>query len=262
MKGMLFSANEGRLRRVFFLGCWLALACRGMGQTAPTVNEVDLFSLRATYSGVLAAGDLADRFGPGFMAGGQLEWWSWPGNWLAGIDFQYGFAGKVKENVLAFLEDPNGEIVGRDLALSRAFLQQRIWTGSVYGGVVIPLVAANRRSGLRLTAGAGYMRHKVRVNDEMKSLPQVEGRYAAGYDRLTGGWALTQFVGYQHLSLNRRLHLMAGIDLIEGFTRSQRSYDFQTMRGDRSSRMDLTIGLRAGIAIALHTGEQADDIYY
>lgn len=226
------------------------------------MNEANMLLLTATYSGVQPLGDLANRFGSGFMFGGQVEGHIWPGNWILGVESQFGFAGKVKENVLEFIQDADGNTVGRDLALSQAFLQQRLLGISIYGGKLFPVNANNKRSGIRCTVGAGYVWHWIKINDEMRSLPQIEGDYLDGYDRLTAGLITTQFIGYQHISLNRRIILFGGLDLMEGFTRSQRDYDFQNMSGDTSARFDMTIGIRIGWSISLYAGTQARDIYY
>lgn len=233
-----------------------------IAQRNPVLNEVHMVVLTATYGVHLPGGQLADRFGNGFVFGGQTEWMTWPGNWIVGLDTRFGFAGEVKENVLAFLQDADGTTVGRDVSLSQAFLQQRMLLASAYVGKLIPVVAANKRSGIRLTLGGGYLRHWIKVNDEMRSLPQIEGPYGAGYDRLTVGPALTQFLGYQHISLSRRLNVLFGVDAMQGFTRSHRDYDYQNMSGDLSARLDWSFGVRAGLSVNLYSGSQQGDIYY
>ena len=254
-----------RLSRLVTLILGLALLCPAAtkGQHAGQVlNEADLLLLTATYSGIIPGGDLTRRFGPGFSLGAQVEGHLWPGNWIVGGEFQTAFGAKVKEDVLAFLKDGNGQIVGRDLQLSQAFLQQRQLLATGYVGKLIPVSKGNKKSGVRITVGGGYTWHWIKVNDEMASLPQVEGEYGKGYDRLTTGPVTTQFVGYQHISLNRRIIFLVGAELGQGFTRSRRDYDYQTMRSDGASRLDLTWGLRLGWSICLFSGSQTRDIYY
>ncbi len=226
------------------------------------LNEAPMLFLNANYSVMTPYGVLAERFGTGFSAGGQVEIMTWPGNWIFGIDGQFGFAGKVKENVIDFLQDEDENIVGRDLSISQAFLQQRLVSGKVVVGKLIPLVKANRRSGLRLALGGGYQFHWIKINDELKSLAQIEGEYKKGYDRLTGGVLLSEFVGYQLVSLNRRLNFYAGIDFGQAFGSSLRTYDYATMQSDNRSRVDFTVTYRIGWCIPLWTGTSSTDIYY
>ena len=235
-------------------------AQRPLGQQA--LNEAPMLFLNANYAGMVPLGDLADRFGAGFSAGFQVEWMSWPNNWILGIDGQYGFAGKVKENVLDFLQDEDGNIVGRDLDISKAFLQQRLVSGKVTIGRLFPLFESNKRSGIRFSLGTGFQMHWIKVNDELRSLAQTEGDYGAGYDRLTAGWLVSEFLGYQHVSLNRRINFYAGVDVGQAFGRSLRTYDYSTMQQDDRTRLDMTLTFRAGWCIPLWTGTGTTDIYY
>lgn len=226
------------------------------------INEVNTLSFSASFAYAFPVGRLSDRFGSGYQVAGLVEWMTWPGNWVVGLEGRYGYGADVRENVLGFLQDRDGEIVGRDLSLSNVFLSARLMTIGLYGGKLHSLNKENARSGIRWTIGLAHLRHWIKVNDEMRSLPQIEGEYAKGYDRLTAGYALTQFIGFQHVSLDRRLNIIVGFDLMEGLTRSQRDYDYQLQMGDKSTRIDMTIGFRAGIAVGLYSGYQAGDIYY
>lgn len=226
------------------------------------MNEVNTLSFSASFAYAFPVDRLSDRFGSGYQVAGMVEWMNWPGNWIMGLEGRYGYGADVRENVLAFLQDRDGEIVGRDLSLSNVFLSARLMTIGLYSGKLHSLSKENARSGIRWTIGLAHLRHWIKVNDEMRSLPQIEGDYGKGYDRLTAGYALTQFLGFQHVSLDRRLNIIVGFDLMEGFTRSQRDYDYQLQMGDKSTRMDMTIGFRAGIAVGLYSGYQAGDIYY
>ena len=91
--------------------------------------------------------------------------------------------------------------------------------------------------------------------------PQLSGDYEKGYDRLTAGFTLSQFVGYQNLSNRRISNYYIGIELTEGFTRSMRDYDFDRMAPDSQSRLDLMIGIKAGWILPLY-GRAPKDYYY
>lgn len=225
-------------------------------------NEVDIVTMAGSFSYVSPLGIYSERFGPGGVFNFQVEYMRWPDNWIIGLEGQYGFGGRVKENVLAFLQDRDGFIVGRDLQLAHVVQQQRMMGICLYMGRLFPLSEKNQRSGVRFTVGAGYLQHWIKVMDELRVLSQIEGRYRYGYDRMTSGLQLNQFLGYQYISLNRLINVHIGVESMQGFTRSRRAYDFQTMRTDDRRRFDGTIGLRAGIAITLFTGTPARDIFY
>jgi hypothetical protein len=96
------------------------------------------------------------------------------------------------------------------------------------------------------TIGAGLLQHKIRIEVQDNNVPQLDGDYRKGYDRLTNGLALTEFVGYLHCGNNRLINFFAGIELTQAFTKSRRDWDFSTMRKDDSNRMDLLFGIKVG----------------
>ena len=89
----------------------------------------------------------------------------------------------------------------------------------------------------------------------------LSGDYKKGYDRLTNGLTLKQFIGYQHLDPNLRLNFFAGFEFLEGFTRSRRDFDFDTRRKDQTDRLDLLWGFRVGLVLPFYfSGDR--DIFY
>jgi hypothetical protein len=88
------------------------------------------------------------------------------------------------------------------------------------------------------------------------------GAYLKGYDRLTGGIALSQSIGYQYFNRNRRLSFYLTTDFLEGFTHSLRAWDFLEKRALTESRMDVLIGFRAALMLVLFENRKADEIIY
>lgn len=79
---------------------------------------------------------------------------------------------------------PEGDIIGNDRLLASVVLRKR---GYYFGGLVGKLFTFNeKRSGIRLTLGAGLLRHWIRIQDDNSSVPELTGDYKKGYDRLTG----------------------------------------------------------------------------
>ncbi|MBK7345176.1 MAG: hypothetical protein IPJ06_20010 [Saprospiraceae bacterium] len=88
------------------------------------------------------------------------------------------------------------------------------------------------------------------------------GEYGKGYDRLTGGFLVSEFIGYQHVSLNRRLNFYAGSTLGR---RSDRACDPMIIPPCRQTNVpgeDITTTFRLGWCIPLWTGTGTTDIYY
>lgn len=204
------------------------------------------------------AGDLADRFGPANSIGLGSDWIA-ANNLLFGLEGQYYFGNKVQEDPLAILRTPEGDLIGNDQLMASVPLRQRGW---YMGGLVGKLFTVkDLRSGVRVTFSAGVTQHKIRVQDDGNTLTQITGDYAKGYDRLTGGLALQQFVGWQQLAKNRRANWMIGFEFNQGFTHTLRDWDFTERRKLDGQRVDLRFGIRAAWTIPFYIGG-SEEIYY
>ncbi len=206
----------------------------------------------------LLGGDLADRFGRDNSIGLGADWLT-ENNLLIGLEGQYFFGNQVKEDPLAILRTAEGDLIGKDQFLASVPLRQRGWYAGALIGKLFPF--HDSRSGLRVTLGAGITRHKIRVQDDQSVMTQLTGNYANGYDRLTGGLALQQFVGWQHLAKNRRANWMIGFDFNQGFTNTLRDWDFTERRKLDGKRIDLRFGIKASWTIPFYIGG-AENVYY
>ncbi len=204
------------------------------------------------------AGDLADRFGMGGGLGLGGEWIT-ANNFILGVEGHFYFGNKVKDDPLAILRTPEGDIIGKDLSLASISLNQRGWYAGGLVGKLFPL--KNTRSGLRVTLGVGMTQHWIRLQDDQTILTQITGDYAKGYDRLTGGLSTEQFIGWQNLSKNRRANFMFGFEFNQGFTHTLRDWDFNDRRKLDGQRLDLRFGIRAAWTIPFYLGN-AENVYY
>ena len=107
------------------------------------------------------------------------------------------------------------------------------------------------------------MQHKIRIQDDPESpVASLTNEYKKGYDRLTNGWSLNQFVGYQYFAKNKRINFYAGIESTQGFTQNVRGYNFDTKSYDNESRLDVLYGLRIGWIVPFYLGETGEDEWY
>lgn len=180
-------------------------------------------------------------------------------NFIMGASGSYMFGQNVKEDPLAILRTPEGDIIANDQTLASVFLRQR---GFYFGGHVGRLFpVASDRSGIRFTLGAGLMSHQIRLQDDNRSVPILSGEYIKGFDRMCRGLALHQFIGWQHLAKNRRANWFIGLDLMQGFTRNVRAWDYNDMRRHDESRRDFRYGIVVGWTLPFYLG-QGDEIEY
>ena len=205
--------------------------------------------------------DMADRFGKNlkFTLGAERMTKS---NWIFGLEFSYMFGNTVKQDVLASLRISNGEVLGADNAYADVFTRER---GLFLGANIGKLIAFNSksRSGLRITGAFGILAHYVRIQDEARSLPQIEGDYLKGYDRLTRGFALRQFIGYQHVTENQRVNFYIGLEFTQGFTKSVRNVNFDTgLPANKEGRFDGLIGLKAAWILPFFDAYSDEEVFY
>lgn len=97
--------------------------------------------------------------------------------------------------------------------------------------------------------GVGILQHKIRIEHQDNKIPQLEGDYLKGYDRLSNGLMVHQFVGYFHMSNNRLINFFVGAEAWQGFTKNRRDLNFDTkMHDDKTKQTSTWITRRMGIA--------------
>ena len=209
----------------------------------------------------LPMGDLADRFGSNLAFKALVERQS-RSNWILGAQFDFIFGNTVKEDPLAGLRLANGNILGDNSTYASVLLRERGAFLGLYVGKVFPL-STKYKSGLKVTLSGGVFQHNIRIVDNERSLPQVGGQYQKGYDKLSRGLGLKEFIGWQYLAEDKRINFYIGFDITQGFTKSVRDYDFNTGKSAESgSRFDGTIGLRIGWILPFYGGYEDEEIFY
>lgn len=251
------------MKRFYFL-FFLLTGFRALSQNLDTLPVHDerykdngiLFHITA--GGHLPLADMATRFGMSASIGGRIEFIS-KSNWIIGGEGEFFFGGKVKENPLEFIQLKEGYIIGNDRNPASIYLLERGYGAYAYIGKLF--AGKTTRDGLRLCIGGGYMRHKIRLQDDTRTVAQITGDYAKGYDRLTGGPAAIQFFGWEHHGKNRRFNYTIGLEFIEGFTNTMRDWDFAAMRKLDQQRLDVRIGLKIAYFLPFYL-TRSEEIYY
>lgn len=110
-------------------------------------------------------------------------------------------------------------------------------------GKVFSSSKINPNSGLSIDFGLGFIQHKINYKYDGDVLPQIEGEYLKGYDRLTNGISFSQGIGLMRYSNNNYLSYYIGLTAIEAFTKNRRDFNFDSQEKDDSQRLDIMIGL-------------------
>lgn len=228
------------------------------GDAAEPRNKGKLISLHFSLGAHLPGGDIASRFGMSGAFGGGVEFMT-DNSFFAGADVQAVYGGNVKEDPLASLRTPDGYIIGNDRAIASVALRER---GIYYGGSVGKLFPMKgTRRGVRASVGAGWLQHRIKVQDNRSVLTQITGDYIKGYDRLTGGFALNQFIGWQQLGDQRRSNWFIGLELMQGFTETRRDWDFHEKKKLSGRRLDLLVGIKAAWTLPFYQTPGGEIVY-
>lgn len=206
-------------------------------------------------------GDMANRFNLNWAPELSMDYMT-ENNWVLGFQFQYLFGNGVKEDVLAHLRTEQGDIIGNDRSPADISLRERgLYTGLRIGRL-FTMSEDNHRSGIRINLGAGFLQHWIRIQDDpFRDVPQLSTEHKKGYDRLTNGFTLHQFIGYQLIGKSNGMNFTGGFEFFEGFTKNRRSFDFDTQMQDTKNRIDILSGFKLSFTLPFYIGN-GDEIYY
>ncbi len=214
-----------------------------------SILSVPMIGVRAL--GQLPGGDMVNRFGANLNAGGTFMYKT-NKNWVFGFDAGYLFGKRVKEDVTKQLKTAEGFIIDNEGYAADLRISQRGLALQLTIGKLIPVTKRFRNSGVLINVGFGYLQHKINLYDAQQKIAALKGELKYGYDRLSNGLVISQFVGYMILSKNRLLNIYMGIESAQAFTKSVRKFNFDTGLADTKQRLDILTGLKFGWILPLY----------
>lgn len=258
-----------KMKRFFFIFVFLfasALSANAQVQDealfgAPAntskVREGFVISMNGNFD--MPAADMAKRFGTSYRFGPSVMYKTKKG-WLFGAKFDFISGSNVKDDSLMINLFKNGGILNQDGSRTRINVYQRGYDVMLQGGKLINIFPSTA-STLMLMTSAGFIQHKVKIFDRAKTVYQLNDEYNKGYDRLTNGILLEQFVGYNYFAHNGYLNFYIGFNFSAGFTGGRRDWQYDLMRPDNGSRMDILYGLRGGLHIPIFN-RKSEELYF
>ena len=242
-------------KAIVFTFCFysLSLLCQEKQNTLNTI----LFD----YCHQFPFGDLAKDYGDnssisiGFMHKTEQ-------NLFIKIDGSYIFGYKIKnENLFDGIATENGEILNEDGLLANVLTYERGFSTFLNGGQAFTFYEGNE-TGVYLSAGIGYMQHKIRIQTQEDIIPHLDDDYKKGYDRFSGGISAKVNANYMYFSKKNNIKLYAGLEVIKGWTKNLRSYNFDEMAHTSTNyRNDILLGIKAGIIIPIFKRNQEEFHY-
>lgn len=217
--------------------------------------------ITANYAFQFPGGDLKERYGNNSTIGSSVLFKTKKG-WMFGADFNYIFGNEVKiyDQIIKNLATSDGLIITREGIYGDTKMFERGFYTSVKLGKMFRVFNSNPNSDLVVLGSFGFLQHSIRIEVDNNSAPQLIGDYAKGYDRLSNGWAISQFIGYMHLSDRQLTNFFAGFEFTQGWTKSQRDYNFDTMSADKSQKFDTFWGFKIGWIFPIY--QRAPETYY
>ncbi len=224
-------------------------------------SVVAAFIPTITYAYQVPGGDLAKQYGHNSTIGAGLMYKS-KKNVLFSLDVNFIFGSDVKnsDSILKMVLTQNGYIIDGNGVYALYSMYERGYSINFRAGKVFNLFAANPNSGVFLMGGLGYLVHRLNIDVQHETAPQITGDYAKGYDRLTSGFSLNQFIGYYFMGKSRIFNFYGGFEFYQAFTKSRRDYIFDLMKKDDTNHLDLFYGIKIGWMIPIY--DRAPDKYY
>ena len=233
-----------------------------------TIKPKSGFILNGNADFDIPAADMAKRFGLSYRIGPAILYKT-SKNWLFGAKFDFILGAKVKEDslminirdkyssgggsVYEFINN-SGERVGIPV-------YERGYATGVSAGKIISFKKSHPDDGLMLLTTVGFIQHKIDIFDKDKSVPQIQGQYLKGYDRLTNGGFVEQYAGYAYFSKHQLINFTIGVDALFGFTQDRRDYLYDVMRSDTKQRLDVLFGIRGGWFIPMFKRRSEDILF-
>jgi hypothetical protein len=209
--------------------------------------------------------DLSDRFNSHLCLGFGINYQPARDHFNFGSRFGYFFGSDVKEDVLQpFRTDLGGLLIGIDGYLAEMQLKERGFFIELHTGGLFPVFSQEgARQSIKWQLGAGYLEHHIRFVDDARALNQFTDSYLEGLDRLTNGFAITSFLGYEFLSRKGWLCFFAGVEPILAFTSGKRNLNYDTNLSDLGkSRTDILLNFKLGIYLPFYLNRDYEKIEY
>lgn len=231
-------------------------------EQTPAVKKADaLWNLDVNGSIDFPAADMAKRFGTSYRIGVGIRYKS-SGNWIYGAKFDFITGNKMRDDSLLInMTTSQGGVISQQGDLLNVGLFLRGYMAGIQFGRIFPVLALNKNSGVTNILSLGFIQYKINIFDRDNSFPQLRDAYKKGYDRLTNGLYLEDFLGYAYYSKNKLINFSAGLNFVWGFTQGRRDYLYDLQRSDAGARNDLLLGFKIGWTLPIYR-KHAEEVYY
>ncbi len=248
------------MKRALFTIFLICITSAGIkAQQVVKDSSVHVSLIGVGYGYFLSAGDLVSRFGNNSEVHLGVDF-KRKNYWIFSVHGSYLFGKTVKESLFDSISKRN-IIITNEGNYGDVRLYERGFTLSGSIGRMFALSKNHPNSGIVFRIGAGFIQHKIRIEVIGNNVPQLAKAYKKGYDRLSNGLLLSQNLGYYYLSRNRLVNIYFGLECMEGFTQSRRSFDYDKMATDTKKRLDILYGAKVAWILPVYDRRGPKGIY-
>lgn len=213
---------------------------------------VSLSMIEFHYSILAPAGDMKNRFGATTNIGlGFLR--KTKTNLFWGAEINYLSGSTVKEKyVLDGISTERNQFININGNFADVRMFERGISSYARLGKLFPVFGSNKNSGILVLAGVGFLQHKMHIEVLDDNVPALYKERRKGYDRLSNGLSIQEFIGYYYLHSKYLYNFYVGFDLSQSFTQNRRDWDVYSQSKLEENRKDYLNGIRVGIVFPLY----------
>lgn len=218
---------------------------------------------RVAYAAQVPTGDFADRFGFSNTIGASAGYKT-KSNWIFTVGGYYLFGDdvKAKNTLLSSMTNSSGLIIDQNGDQAFINISQQGYMIDLQIAKLLPWGMANPNSGVIIGIGVGFYEHWIGLRADGNTVPQLVEDYQKGYDRLTNGMFIQEFIGYHFQGESRLLNFYGGFEFTQGFAGNRRSYDIPSMQKIDDKYTDFLFGFKVGWMMPFYKREKDKYYYY
>jgi hypothetical protein len=254
-------------RTLFIIIYLLSIVCE---QTTAQISDLfatprlpahNGFVISANGNFDLPFGDMSKRFGISYRVGPAVQYKT-KNNWMIGAKFDYISGTIIREDSLLHnLVNNRGGIYNNSGTETGVGIYERGYLIGVSAGKIFCTSRKNGDNGILVQTTAGFIQHKIQYYVSNNDIAELTGDYKKGYDRLTNGVFIEQYVGYNCFARDAFVNFHIGLDVMFGFTQGRRDFQYDIINVDKSKRVDVFFGLRGGWYIPIFK-RKSEEYYF
>lgn len=222
-----------------------------------------IFNFQFIYNGQFPSGDWEKMYGVSHGLGFGVNYKSQT-NWLFSAESSFMLSSNLKNTAdLVNLTNSNNYTFNSNSGTPATVdLSMRGFNAFGRIGKIIPVSRFNKNHGILLQIGAGYLMHYLNFNIPQNTVAQLNEENQRGYDRLHGGLAINQFIGYYFHSESRLLNFYVGLDFAQAYTKNLREYNYDTRQYDLNSKQDNYTAFRFAWMIPIYLSSKTEEFNF